>query len=110
LKLLLQIFIFFLTCFTSSAIFSAPKIVVATHTPTFKKTESFDKSEKAKIGVQQKARSSIEASQNQTTTLPQNTFLLSSYLKEENSCAFDFQKTGFPYQFKVAQFSKNLLI
>ncbi|AEA42347.1 hypothetical protein Fluta_0339 [Fluviicola taffensis DSM 16823] len=114
MRLLLQIILYFFTCFISSAlpiaIGTAPKIVIPTHRTIFHKTENFGKSEKSEIGLENFARSSLEEQQSQTTTFHQNTFLLSSYLKEENSCAFDFQKTGFPYQFKVAQFSKNLLI
>ncbi|AEA42342.1 hypothetical protein Fluta_0333 [Fluviicola taffensis DSM 16823] len=92
MKLFLQIFIFLLTWFTSSATFSATKIVVLTNTKVYLKTDIVNQSEKAKIGVHQKSLS------------------LSNFLKEENSCVLDFQKTTIQKQFAVAQFSKNLLI
>lgn len=94
MKIYIQMLIILFTCFTSSATFSAPKIVVPTNTSIFQKTETISHSEKAKISFENFARSSIEEQQTQTTTFHQNTFLLSSYLKEENSCVLDFQKAA----------------
>lgn len=111
MKFLFQILIFLFTCYTSSAlpiaIGTAPKIVVPTNTSIFQETELVIQSEKAKIGVQQNARSSIEEQQAQTYTFHQNTFLLSSYLKEENTCALDYQELGSASQILVAEFSKK---
>src|SRR5690554_242128 len=105
MKVLLQIFFFFLTWFTSSATFSVPKFVVPTNTTIFQKTEQVTHSEKAIIGVENFARSSIEEQQETNTTFHQNTFPFSSYLKKGNSCVLDFQKAASPYQVIVAQFS-----
>jgi hypothetical protein len=107
MNLLHQIFLFLLICFTSSTTFSVPKIVVLTNTTFFQKTEKTAHSEKAKIGLKNFARSTIEEQQEKNTTFHQNTCSLSSYLKEENSCVIDFQKTESKSEFKVAQFSKK---
>lgn len=106
MKHFFQIFIFLLfTCFSTSVVFSGSKFLTLKTTPIFQHTENFGKSEKAKIGVKNYVRSSIEASWNQVTNFHQNNFPLSSYLKKGSSCALDFQKTSSQNQFKVAQFS-----
>ena len=63
-------------------------------TTIFQKTEKISHSEKAKIGVQQNARNSIDDLQNQNTIYHQSTCSLSSYLKVGNSCALDYQKAA----------------
>lgn len=107
MKRYLLTLLFFFTFFTTSATFSAPKIVVPTSSSFFQKTEQVSHSEKAKIGFGNFARSSLEEQQAQTSTFHQNTFLLSSYLKEENSYSLDFQKTASQNQVLDAQFSKK---
>src|SRR5574343_91582 len=107
MKIYIQMLIILFTCFTSSATFSAPKIVVPTNTSTFQKTEKVTHSKQAKIGIENYARSSIEHLQIQTTIFHQNNFSLSRYLKAENSCAIHFQESGSINQILIAQFSKK---
>ena len=106
MRVLLQI-ILLLTCFNSSAFSfaagNAPKIVAPTNnTLTFQQTEHETRIEKAKIGIENFARSSIEEQEEKTTTFHRNTCSLSNYLKEVNSCVIDFQKTDSKSEFKVA--------
>ena len=105
IKLLSKILLF-LTCLTTSATFSAPKIVIPTNTTIFQKTEQIIYLEKSKIGIENYAKSSIET-QAERSTFHQNIFSLSSNLKGENPCVLNLPEITVKNSLNVTQFSQK---
>ncbi len=104
-KILFLLFTWFTNLAYAVPIFS--EFALPNYAISLTKTESQKLASEVKIGVENFARSSIEELQKQNSILHNNTFSLSSILKEENSCALNFQNAGTRNEVTVAQSSKE---